>query len=71
MLASAPETGRSGRRPTSSLGAFPARFHSFQLLYLLNIRPLACMEKEFRILSSAIRRMISPAGKSICLLFEE
>jgi hypothetical protein len=32
------------------------------------MRPLAGTEREFRILSSAIRRMISPAGKNICLL---
>jgi hypothetical protein len=34
------------------------------------MRPLARMEREFRkfIFVSAIRRMISPAGKSICLL---
>jgi hypothetical protein len=29
------------------------------------------MEGEFRTLLSAIRRIISPAGKSICLLFDE
>jgi hypothetical protein len=32
------------------------------------MRPIAGTEREFRILSSAIRRMISPAGESICLL---
>ena len=29
-----------------------------------------CMEKEFRTLLSAIRRMIPPTGRSICLLFD-
>jgi hypothetical protein len=35
------------------------------------IRPLACMKKEFRILLSAILRIISPAGKSIFLSIVE
>ena len=51
----------------SSPGASPARFKSYYLQSLLKIRPPVCMEEEFRTLLSAIRRMISPAGKSIFL----
>jgi len=36
----------------------------------LKTRSPVCMEKEFRILLSAIRRMIPPTGKSVCLLFD-
>jgi hypothetical protein len=36
----------------------------------LKTRSPVSMAKEFRILLSAIRRMIPPTGKSICLLFD-
>jgi hypothetical protein len=60
---------RVGEAPGALAGRFSNPFQLPSPPIPAPIRPLACIEREFRILSSAIRRMISPAGKSICLIF--
>ena len=63
--------------PVAVVAVFVVQFFDLanELLQLhlksqLKTRSPVCMEKEFRILLSAIRRMILPTGRSICLLFD-
>ena len=61
---------RAGEAPGEIAGHLSSPFQHLSAPILAPMRPLAGTEREFRILSSAIRRMISPAGESICLLIK-
>jgi hypothetical protein len=60
---------RAGEAPGKLAGGLSCPVQLFQLQSQLKSARLPALGKEFRILSSATRRMISPTGKSICLLF--
>ena len=62
-----PRLKRAGEAPGELAGRLSCPFQLLSAAIPAPIRPLACMEGEFRTLLSAIRRIISPAGKSTFL----